>query len=205
MRVVKQGQTDKKQHFHLSFNIPVWLYRPFEDAAYQLRKWAYWANPDRCGCCGKRMFVRWYEIEHIFDNGKRLVVGNQVVAGGTAVPVCRDCIANELEKHEWAPRFSRFHKSKGRSSRHSYRFWSTKKCAITGKEVRSFKDVEAGPYIDMTFCTTSWNHDYVSKEAVLECVKKGRITTSLWGVYKRKRMAPTNHKKLFIDEEGNLL
>jgi len=206
MKFSVQGRSDKKQHYQIQFGVPLWLYKPFEKIAYQWRKWKYFANPDHCVCCGKRMYVRWYEIEHVFENGHRLVVGNHPTTDNhQALVVCRDCMADQLEKGEWKPRFSHFHEQReGKPSRYNYRFWSSKKCAITGNKVRSFKDVEIFPYIDMTFCTNAWNHDYISKEAVIECVRKGKITTSMWGIYKNK-MAPTNHKRLYIDQEGNLL
>ena len=198
-------KSDKHKHIQLSLRVPLWLYEPWERTLYAFRKWKYWAFPDHCECCGKRMFVRGYEIEHYFENGQRLVIGNHCYFDDKLHVVCRDCIADQLETGEWKPRFSHMHEQReGKPSKDNYRFWSEKKCAITGKRVRSYKDLEIYPYIDMTFCTIAWNHDYISKEAVIECAKKGKIKTSICGIYKQK-MAPMNHKRLFIDKNGDLL
>lgn len=193
----------------IKINVPVWLVTPFRRTSYLFRKWKYWAFPDHCGCCGDRMYVRSFEIEHYFPNGQRLMVGNHPlvddVGARKIVSVCRKCIAKQLETEEWKPRFSHLHEEReGKPSRYNYRFWSTKKCDITGEFVRSYKDVEVYPYVDMTFCTYAWNASHVSKQAVIECVKNGKIKTSIWGIHKGK-MAPTNHKGLFIDEKGKLL
>lgn len=207
MKFSKQGRTDGKQHFEIRFGIPLALIRPFEQLAYQYRKWKYWLNPDRCACCNKKMYVRYYQIEHIFDNGRRLLVENHPFStkDNKRGVVCPDCIAEQLKTNEWTPRFTHGTSKLGGTTRFNYRFWSTKKCDITGNDVRSYKDVEIYPYIDMTFCTNAWNHSYISKEAVIECVEKGTIRTSSWGIVDRKMMAPMNHKRLFINGRGELL
>lgn len=190
-----------KTHHTVTIRVPRWLYQPYEDVRYFFRKWAYRAFPDRCSSCGARMHVRYFEIEHHFDNGQRLLVGNHAKSGA----VCRTCIVKHLETGEWQPRFTHFHEEhEGKKARFNYRHWSTKKCDVTGKAVRAFKDVEVYPYIDMTFCTYAWNAGHVSKEAVIECVKNGNIKTSIWGIYKGK-MVPMNHKRLFINDQGRLL
>lgn len=200
-------RTDKKKYFTLRVGIPLWLFTPFERLTYLVRKWKYELNPDRCACCNKKMYVRFYEIEHVFENGRRLLVHNHAFSDKTnkSIVVCPDCIADRLESNEWTPRFTHGALKLGSTSRYNYRYWSAKKCAITGKDVRSYKDVEIYPYVDMTFCTIAWNHDYISKEAVIECVRNGVIRTSTWGVVDRKMMAPMNHKRLFINGKGELL
>ena len=194
-------RTDKKKYFTLRVGIPLWVYTPFEQLTYLVRKWKYKLNPDRCACCNRKMYVRYYQIEHVFANGRRLLVENHP----SNKVVCPDCIADQLESGKWEPRFSQMSRERGTSERFNYQFWSAKKCAITSKAVRSYKDVEIYPYVDMTFCTIAWNHDYISKEAVIECVRDGVVRTSTWGVVDRKKMAPMNHKRLFIDERGELL
>lgn len=209
MKFSTQGKSDKKQHYQISFGVPLWLYKPFAALQYQYRKWKYWANPDHCSCCGKRMFAKFYQIEHIFETGHRLLIENhshfEKPNGKKVQTVCRDCLVKELEAGEWKPRFSYFHEQReGKPSKYNYRFWSQKQCAITGKKIRSFKDVEIYPYVDMTLCTNAWNHDYISKDAIIECAKKGTIKTSIWGIHKNK-MVPMNHKRLFINDKGELL
>jgi hypothetical protein len=201
MKFSRQGRSDKKQYFQLSLGIPLWVTRPIDFIKYQWRKWQYIVRPDHCARCNTRMHVKWFEIEHTYENGRRLLVGNHVSINGNPEPVCRSCLVHELETKTWKPRFSKLH---GDSSKYHYRFWSKEQCAITGAKVRSYKDVEIVPYVDMTFCTVAWNFEYISKEAVIECVKNGSIRTSFWGVYKGK-MQPMNHKRLFIDEQGRLL
>lgn len=190
------------KHHQISIIIPDWLYKPFANLQYFFRKWTYWAFPDHCECCGARMYVRSYEIEHVFANGRRLLVGNHaVIKEGDKykhLVVCRDCLAHKLENGSWKPRFTHLY------GETKDRFWSAKKCDVTGENVRSFKDVEIYPYVNMTFCTIAWNHGYVSKQAVIDCVKYGKIKTSMWGVYKKK-MHPMNHKRLYVNEEGELL
>ena len=210
MRFSVQGKSNKKQHFQISFSLPLWLTTPFENAKYQWRKWSYFVNPDHCEVCGKRMFARIYEIEHTFENGRRLILGNHpskgVEHGYKSICICRECIVAELKSGKtWKPRFSHSDEQiNGKPNKHNYRFWSAKQCDITGKKVRSFKDVEIFPYIDMTLCTTAWNHSYISKEAIIECAEKGVTRTSLWGVYKGK-MHMMNHKRLYINDKGELL
>lgn len=197
-----------KKRITFSLSIPEWMYNAYARVAYSIRKWKYKLNPNRCSCCGKKMYVSSYEIEHIFENGQRLMVHNLAFDSKArkTLAVCPDCIANKLETEEWTPRFTQASKERdGKPSRYNYRFWRTKKCDVTGKDVPSYKDVEIYPYIDMTFCTLAWNWGHVSKEAVIECVRKGKIRTSHWGVYDRKKMAPMNHKRLFIDDNGDLM
>lgn len=207
MKFLKQGRTDGKQHFEIKFGIPLWVIEPYERLVYLCRKWKYKFNPDRCSCCGKKMYVTNFEIAHVFSNGRGLTVHNHAFNRTTkkTIHVCRECLLTELETKEWTPRFSCLSEELGHARKYNYRFWSNKKCAITSKYTRSYKDVEITPYVDMTFCTNAWNYDYISKEAVIECVREGRITTSIWGVYKKKKMTPMNNKRLFINEKGELL
>lgn len=190
--------------YEIKIRIPMWLARPFQDASYFFRKWKYWASPDRCAACNTRMYVRSYEIEHYFPNGQRLMVGNHNTikdTNGKYVTVCRECIASRLESQEWQPRFHHFHlELDGKPSRYPYKYWSAKKCDVTGEKVRSYKDVEIYPYVSMTFCTYAWNAGHVSKQAVIDCVRNGKIKTSMWGL-----RGPMNHKGLFIDQKGKLL
>lgn len=200
MKFSKQGRSDRKQHFEIRFGIPLWIIEPYERVAYQWRKFKFWLNPYKCSCCGKRMYVRNPQYELHFPQG-RLMVENLPYK----TLICRECLVNELETKEWTPRFTQSTKDRGETRNYNYRFWSTKKCAVTGNKVRSYKDVEIYPYVDMTFCTSSWNHDYISKEAVIKCVREGDIRTSTWGIYDKKKMQPMNHKRLFINEKGELL
>lgn len=169
--------------------------------SYRFRKLKLQINPYRCSCCGKGLFVKNPEYEYHPEGRHRLLVYNQI----WKEQICRECLVNELESKEWTPRFSQMHKAKGRSPRREYQFWSSKKCAVTGSAVRSYKDVEIYPYVDMTFCTIAWNYDRVCKQAVIDAVKFGRIKTSRWGVWNKQKMMPINECGLFIDEQGNLL
>lgn len=180
--------------------IPKAVAELIDSVKYSFRKTAFKMRPYRCAVCNAKMNIRNPQYEHVFANNQRLIVENH-----TQPPICRSCMIDELETKEWTPRFTQMRKSKGQTTRREYQFWSAKKCAITGKTVRSFKDVEIYPHIDMLFCTIAWNHDYISKEAVIECIKHGRIRTSRWGVWNKQRMAPMNDKGLFIDERGELL
>lgn len=193
-------------NIQINIKIPQWVSVPFFRVRYLYRKWKYLAFPDHCTVCNKRMFVRYYEISHRFSNGKTLTVHNHAFDSSTnrTMHVCRDCMLTELETKQWTPRFTHMHKSKGRSDRYGYRFWSSKHCAVTGNNVRSFKDVEIYPYIDMTLCTVAWNHDYISKAAIIECVRDGKISTSHWSM-DGNRHGPINHVGLFINEKGELV
>lgn len=198
-----------KQHFELQFGIPLKLISPFTAIAYQWKKFKFWVKPFHCELCGKRQYVRQPDYEHVFENGRRLLVGSHASEKKDgkyhAYCICRDCMVNQLETGEWKPRFSHFHEQReGKPSKYNYRFWRTKKCDVTQEKVHAYKDVEIFPYIDMTFCTIAWNHSHVSKDAVIETVRKGKIRTSVWGIYKKK-MAMTNNKGLYINEEGELL
>lgn len=183
--------------------IPQAVHDMIERVKYAVRKAAFKMRPYRCGVCNAAMYVRNPQYEHMFENGPRLLIENHA---WRQPPICRACLINELETKEWSPRFTHMHTEKyGNSDRHNYRFWSTKKCDVTGKKVRAYKDVEIFPYVDMLFCTSAWNHNYISKEAVVEALKHGKIKTSHWGVWNRTKMAPMNEKRLFIDENGELL
>lgn len=189
--------------FTIRIPIPLAVDELIEKTKYAFKKVALKMRPYRCECCNKKMYLNHSQYEHTFDNHQRLMVENNK-------NVCRECLVDILSTKEWSPRFTQMalqRKRDGDSSdaRWNYRFWSTKKCAITGNEVRSYKDVEIHPYVDMMFCTIAWNHDYVSKEAVIECVKHGKVRTSRWGVWNKSRMAPMNNKGLFVDENGELL
>lgn len=173
-----------------------------ERTKYAFRKAAFKLRPYRCGVCNTKMYIRNPQYEYTFANHQRLLIENHRWG---QPPVCRSCLIKELETKEWTPRFTHMHAEKYGSSRHNYRFWSTKKCDITGKAVRAYKDLEIYPHVDMLFCTIAWNHSYISKEAVLECLMHGKIKTSRWGVWNKQRMAPMNDKGLFINENGELL
>lgn len=187
-------KTNGKQHYQFTFGIPLWMIEPFTKLNYQWRKFRFWLSPFHCDVCGKRQYVRnpQYDIGHLkVENLSRGCV-------------CRECTVKLLQGNEWEPRFSHSTKERRGSNRYNYRFWSAKKCDVTGNKVRSFKDVEIWPYIDMTFCTNAWNHSYISKEAVIDCVQNGQIRTSVWGIHKGK-MVPMNTKRLFINQHGDLV
>jgi hypothetical protein len=171
--------------------------------SYQWRKTLFKLRPYRCDCCGDKMYVRSPQYEYQPCGRPRLLVENLI--HGKVEAVCRSCLVNQLETKEWTPRFTQMWKDKGVSGRQEYRFWSSKDCAITGQSVRSYKDVEIFPYVNMMFCTTAWNHDYVSKQAVIDAVRYGQVRTSFWGVWNKQKMAPMNEKGLFIDKDGDLL
>lgn len=133
--------------------------------------------------------------------GCRLMVENLVFDK----TICRECTVYELETKQWTPRFSHSSLERRGTNRENYRFWSSKRCHITGKAVRAYRDVEILPYIDMTFCTIAWNHSHVSKQAVIDTVKYGTIRTSHWGIWDKKSMAQMNEARLFIDKNGELL
>lgn len=177
----------------ITLGIPLWVTKSFDKVGYQWRKWKYLASPDRCRCCNKKMFVRTAQIEHTFKNGRRLTVEN------LEPYVCRECTLNLLENERWMPRFS-----DGLYNKFNYQYWRTNKCAITDRNVRSYKSVEVFPHVDMIFCTMAWNHDYISKEAVIECVREGKIKTGRFE-YKGKELFAVNHKGLCINDEGELL
>lgn len=181
--------------------IPQQVADVFDWVSYQSRKLKLRINPYRCVCCRKGMYVSNPEYEYQPEGGQRLTVHNHI----WKKDICRECLLNELETKEWTPRFTQMYKDKGWPARREYRFWSTKKCAVTGASIRSYKDVEIYPHVDMTFCTIAWNHDYISKQAVIDTVKFGKIKTSRWGVWKKQKMAPMNDRRLFIDDQGNLL
>lgn len=209
MKFSVQGKSNKKQHFQITFGIPLWITKPFHAAAYQFQKFKFWLNPYHCNVCGKRQYVLRPQYEHIFDNGRRLMVENTASDNKDgkykSYCVCRECLVKELEAGVWKPRFSHMHEQReGKPSRYNYRFWSQKTCDITNKKVRSYKDVEIFPYVDMLFCTNAWNSSRVSKEAVVECVKHGQIRSSVWGIYKGKMMQ-MNLKRLYINDKGELL
>lgn len=194
--------------FTINIPLPTAVAEFFERCKYAVRKTKFKLHPYRCAVCNAAMAVKAPEYEyHVPDakggDGCRVMVHN--FSWESVNLICRTCLVNELQTKEWTPRFTQMRKDKGQSSRPEYRFWSTKKCDVTGRSVRSYKDVEIYPYVDMTFCTIAWNHSYISKEVVIDCVKYGKIKTSHWGVWNKQRMAPMNDKGLFIDENGELL
>lgn len=189
--------------FTINIPIPQSLADVRDWVSYQWRKTLFKLRPYRCHCCGVKMFVRAPQYEYQMEGRPSLLVENMVWKKN----ICRSCLVNELETKEWTPRFTQMWKEKNQGScaRREYQFWSSKKCAVTGSTVRSYKDVEIFPYVDMTFCTIAWNHDYVSKQVVIDTVKYGRVKTSRWGVWNRQKMAPMNDRGLFINENGELL
>lgn len=209
MKFSVTGKSGGKQHCQISFGIPLKLIRPLEAAAYQWKKFVFWLNPFHCDLCGARQYVRQPEYELVFENGRRLRVSNH---GNTRVDgeynpycICRLCLADQLEKGLWKPRFSHDHELReGAPSKYNYRYWRTKVCDVTGEKVHAYKDVEIFPYVDMIFCTIAWNYGHVSKDAVIRCVLEGEVCTTVWGIHKKK-MSMTNSKGLFIDSNGDLL
>lgn len=188
-------------NLNLSIPIPQSLADARDWVSYQWRKTIFKLHPYKCECCNTKMYIRTHQYEYQPEGRYRLMVENL----SWKKLICRSCLINELETKEWTPRFTQMWKEKNKSSRREYQFWSSKKCAVTGSAVRSYKDVEIYPYVDMTFCTIAWNHDYVSKQAVIDTVKYGHIKTSRWGVWRKQKMAPMNDKGLFINENGELL
>lgn len=194
--------------FTINIPIPAAVSEFIDRCKYAYKKTKFKLNPYRCAVCNVALAVKAPEYEHHFTDvagnvGSRLMVHNHGWVKSKAI--CRTCLVQELETKDWTPRFTQMWKDKGQSTREDYRFWSTKRCDLTGRKVRAYKDVEIYPLVDMTFCTIAWNHSYISKEAVIECVKYGKIKTGHWGVWNKQRMAPMNEKGLFIDEKGELL
>lgn len=192
--------------FTINIPIPQVLSDLLDKIEYNIRKTIFKISPYKCDCCGVKMYVRnpEYEYEHHNATGH---IGSRVLVGNFLRKdiICRTCIVKELETKEWTPRFTHTHLSGKRSSRGAYRYWSTKHCDITRMKVRSYKDVEIYPYIDMTFCTIAWNHSYISKQVVIDTVKYGHVKTGRFGVWNKQRMAPMNEKGLFINSNGELL
>jgi hypothetical protein len=188
--------------FTINIPIPQSLADARDWASYQWRKTLFKLRPYRCDCCGVKVFVKSPQYEYQQEGRMRLLVENSVWNKN----ICRACLVNELETKEWTPRFTQMWLEKETyTRRRKYQFWSGKKCAVTGSNVRSYKDVEIYPHVDMTFCTIAWNHDYVSKQAVIDAVKYGDVKTSRWGVWNKQKMAPMNEKGLFINKNGELL
>lgn len=203
MKLSSQGKKNNKQHYQVSFSVPSWLLTPFTIVKYQYKKLKFWLNPFHCDVCGKRQYVQSPQYEITFSPGNRLTVHNHRMIKEQdeykSVCICRECMVKELETKEWTPRFTSIH-----NSTFGYEFWNSDKCAVTGTKVTSYKDVEIMPYIDMTFCTIAWNHDYVSKQAVIDCVKKGKVTTAVFAMVGNKMVA-VNGEGIPIDDQGNLL
>lgn len=198
MKFSKQGKDDRTQYLQVRIKVPLWVFKPFEWVGYQFRKLAYQLKPDRCSCCNKKMYTRNMAYTHTFDNGRRLEVSNTC-----QMLLCRECIIEQLTTKDWQPRFTDMSRRHKYSVRNCYRYWTSRECAITNESVRSYKDVEIVPYIDMIFCTNAWNHDYISQQAVIESVQQGTSSAYRWGIYKKKMM-PMNHKGLFLDDQGKL-
>lgn len=188
--------------FTINIPIPQSLADARDWVSYQWRKTLFKLRPYRCDCCNAKMSVRSPQYEYS-KGGNRLIVENTA----WKKTICRVCLVSELETKEWTPRFTQMWKEKRQNThaRREYQFWSGKTCAITGNAVRSYKDVEIFPYVDMTFCTIAWNHDYISKQAVIDTVKYGAVKTSRWGVWNKQKMSPMNEKGLFINKNGELL
>jgi hypothetical protein len=204
MKLEIQGSSDKKQYFSLRFSLPISIVKPIQGIAYSIRKWKYKLFPDRCDCCGAKMYVKSYTLSHVFSNSANLSIQNIAHKPGTysSYFVCRECIVRELEAGEWTPRFTALHGED--KNELNLRFWKKDVCEVTGKQLPSYRDVEIVPYISMLFCVQAWNYNRVSKEAVLECARYGNVDTNVWGVYKGK-MARRNHKMLYVDDQGKLL
>lgn len=143
------------------------------------------------------MFAKNPQFEYVFHNHKRLVVQNDGLDGRV---LCRRCLHDVLETGNWIPRFANRFKSE-ECQQWMYEHWRSNKCEITGKNVTSYKDVAIPPFVDAMFCTTSWNGSYISKKAVLRCVKDGKIKTHT----RNNKGQSLNHKGFALDDEGKLL
>lgn len=187
--------------FTIKIPVPRAVANGIADIKYAIRKAVFKMRPYRCARCDAKMYVRNPQYELVFDNGKRLLVEN---VAWRQDAICRDCLVSELETKDWMPHLAKID-ADGKPDRYAYRFWSTKKCDVTGAAVRSYKNAAIDPYVDMVFCMHSWNSSYVSKYAVIECVKRGKIRTSIWGIWKRYKMAPMNDKGFFINDKGELI
>lgn len=183
----------------ITIKIPQWVLA----LSYEWKKLKFRLNPHRCVLCGARQYVAQPHYEYTFPNGRRLTVQNVATHGSAegfkAQCVCRDCLVKQLESQEWKPRFH--HMTPGR---YVYKYWTAKKCYITDAQVRSYKDVEIYPHVSMLFCAGAWNFNYVSKQVVIDCVRYGKISTSIFGVHKGRMVCQTTHG-LFINNKGELL
>lgn len=198
----KQGP-DKKHSVSFSFELPLWLTESYKHTTYFFRKWKYKMFPDHCDLCGTKMYVTNYQLELQFKY-HRLLVENRAYnkEASRMYHICRHCLAKELERNLWEPRFSRMHKERGWDSPTEY--WTAPKCDVTGNKIESYKSVEIYPYVDMMFCTNAWNSSYVSKEAVIECVKNGKVRTNRFAIEGRY-MVSVNSRGLKVNEEGELI
>jgi hypothetical protein len=109
-----------------------------------------------------------------------------------------------LEKEEWNPRFTNLFYGINPKKKYDVVSWKSKVCDVTKKKVPAFKDVEIFPYVDMTFCHTAWNHSHISKDVIIDVVKNGAITTGFF-VYRNGKMGCTNHRRLYINRNGELI
>lgn len=176
----------------LTLTIPKWIAKPAAEVVYQWNKLRFWANPYRCKCCDKRLYVSTPQYTHTFENGQTLTVENVAIVNGEPAIICRACLLRELEMSEWKPRLS------------SSRDWIGGTCAVLRKRGRSYKDVQIWPWVSMVFCTNAWNADHVSKEAVIKTVEHGKIKTSVYAICKG-RLRCLNGKHLFVDDKGDLV
>lgn len=188
MKFTKQGKSDTHHYFNVGIKVPRVIVAPVDVVVYAIRKWAYKLRPDKCSCCGERTLDISAAFSHTFANGKSLIVENsqQVGAYDPDWGICRTCIIASLTQLTWQARIVRDDPVQ-------------EKCAITGATTEVYKDVKINPTINMTFCTTSWNHDYISKAAVIECVREGQHHYRNWGVHNGKMMQ-MNSRGLFIDD-----
>lgn len=198
----KQGK-DNKQSISFSFELPLWLTESYRRTTYFFRKLKYKMFPDHCDICGIKMYVTNYQLELQFKHNRLLIENRSYDKQKNRMyHVCRHCLAKELETKLWEPRFSRIHKQKGWET--PTECWTSEKCDVTGNKVESYKSVEIYPYVDMLFCTNAWNAGYVSKEAVIECIKNGKVKTNRVAI-EGHYLVSVNSKGLKIDERGELL
>lgn len=161
---------------------------------YNFRKTKLLLFPFKCDCCGAKMYVRQPMYEHTI-NGKRLIVDNM-----GEIPICRSCLAFQLETGDWTPRFTSIY---GLDSKYNYENWEKPVCDITGERVPSYKDVEITPHVNMLFSFNGvWNAGWVSKSAIIETVRNGSVTTSSFRLVEGK-MLPV-YRGVFITKDGKL-
>jgi hypothetical protein len=185
---------------YIQVRVPNTLIKLYKKADYFVRKFSYLVNPDRCSRCGTKMYAKFYQLEHHFDNGRRLLVEN--VGGVSNKCICRVCLLELLESKPWEPRFSQLARERGYYMNKDG--WTKTGCAVLGTKEIAYKDIEIWPLVSVVLCKNSWNTDYFSRQAILECVQKGKVRTTSLSVFKGKIVC-VNHKGLYINEQGKLL
>jgi hypothetical protein len=185
MKLLVQGTDDRNQYFQLRFAIPLAIVRRVDSIVYLLRKALYLVNPDHCVACGRRMFVREYQFKHTFDDGRSITVQFDLLDRTVADTICRHCIADRVEHCDVDRHVTTYHQ-----------------VFVQGRPTIVYQVSIDG---ELVLNVISDGRDHVCKQDMLECVNKGRITTMNYGVWNRSKTAALNEKRLFINDQGELM